>query len=80
MSAPKSTTNSEHHRYGDAVSELMPWLSADAGKSKPMVVVPILALLHFKAADERSLTEVSTDYRSRRMDECYTQLRVEELI
>ncbi len=26
---------------GEAVSDLMPWLSADAGKSKQMVAVPI---------------------------------------
>jgi hypothetical protein len=30
------------HRRGEAVSELMPWLSADAGKSKRMVTVPIV--------------------------------------
>ncbi|HWQ68513.1 MAG TPA: hypothetical protein VN494_00935, partial [Patescibacteria group bacterium] len=30
-----------HNRRGEAVSELMSWLSADEGKSKQMVAVPI---------------------------------------
>jgi len=34
--------NSEHHRRGDAVSELMPWLSSDAAESTQMVAIPIL--------------------------------------
>jgi hypothetical protein len=28
----------EHHRCGEAVSELMPWLSADAGKSQQLAL------------------------------------------
>jgi hypothetical protein len=31
----------EHNRRGEAVSELMSWVSADAGKFKQMVAVPI---------------------------------------
>ena len=35
--------NVEYHRRGEAVFELMPWLSADAGKSNQMVAVPIFS-------------------------------------
>ena len=41
-------SNGEHKRRGEAVSELMPWLSADAGKSTQMVTVPIFPF--FRAA------------------------------
>jgi len=33
--------NGGHNRRGEIVSELMSWLSADAGKSKQIVAVPI---------------------------------------
>ena len=53
--------NGGHNQRGEAVSELMPWLSADAGKSKQIVTVPIFPI--FYASPEPCLFDGLLDHR-----------------
>jgi hypothetical protein len=52
------TSNGEHNRRGEAVSEFMPWLSAYAGKSKQIVAASI-----FYASPEPCLLDGLLDHR-----------------
>jgi len=58
MGNEDTAPNGGHNRHGEAVSELMSWLSADASKSKQIVAVPI-----FYASPEPCLLDGLLDHR-----------------
>jgi len=55
---PQRSANGGHNRRGEAVFELMSWLSADAGKSKQIIAVPT-----FYASPEPCLFDGPLDHR-----------------